>query len=250
MNALLTRALRSALAAAGLQVRRWPAPLTFRREAELRIGLEHAIAHSLWRRPRQDFFFLQVGAFDGMTNDPLRQLVLDHGWHGIVAEPQREAFRQLEKNYRDKPGLTLLNVAVADTSGPRTLYKVRTGDALPSWTRQLASFRREVILKHRDVIPDIAGRIETETVDCLTFADLLARVSPRRIDLLQVDVEGYDFEILKLFHGAGLRAEIIGFEHTHLSRPERNACVEHLISLGYRVALDGPDAVAYRCDEA
>jgi FkbM family methyltransferase len=250
MNALVTRLLRSALAAAGLQVRRWPAPLIFRREAELRIGLEHVIAHSLWRHPREDFFFIQVGAFDGMANDPLRETVMERGWSGILVEPQREAFRQLEKNYGDQPGLVLRNVAVTDASGPRTLYKLRTGDAaLPPWALQLASFRREVILKHGDVIPDIAGRIETETVECLTFEDLLAPVRPGRIDLLQVDAEGYDFEILKLFHGAGLRAQIIGFEHKHLSRPERNACVEHLISLGYRVALDGPDAVAYRPGE-
>lgn len=250
MNALVTRVLRSALAAAGLQIRRWPAPLTFHREAELRIGLEHVIAHSLWRRPREDFFFIQVGAFDGMTNDPLREMVLEHGWTGILVEPQREAFRQLERNYRNQPGIVLRNVAVADVSGPRPLYTLRPGDALPSWARQLASFRREVILQHRDVIPDIADRIETETVECLTFEDLLAPMRPSRIDLLQVDAEGYDFEILKLFHGAGLRAQIIGFEHTHLSRPERDACVEHLISLGYRVALDGPDAVACLRDEA
>lgn len=250
MNALVTRLLRSALAAAGLQVRRWPAPLIFRREAELRIGLQHVIAHSLWRHPREDFFFIQVGAFDGMANDPLREIVLDHGWRGILVEPQPEAFRRLEENYRDQPGLVLRNVAVSDVSGPRTLYKLRAGDpGLPPWALQLASFRREVVLKHGDVIPDIASRIETETVECLTFEDLLAPVRPGRIDLLQVDAEGYDFEILKLFHGAGLRAQIIGFEHKHLSRPERNACVEHLISLGYRVALDGPDAVAYRPEE-
>jgi FkbM family methyltransferase len=250
MNALVTRLLRSALAAAGLQIRRWPAPLIFHREAELRIGLEHVISHDLWRHPRQDFFFIQVGAFDGRANDPLREIVMEHGWRGILVEPQREVFRELEKNYGDQPGLVLRNVAVAGVSGPRTLYKLRTGDAaLPPWAGQLASFRREVVLKHGDVIPDIASRIETETVECLTFEDLLAPVRPDHIDLLQVDAEGYDFEILKLFHGAGLRARIIGFEHKHLSRPERNACVEHLISLGYRVALDGPDAVAYRPDE-
>ena len=141
MKALVIRLLRSALAAAGLQIRRWPAPLSHRREAELRIDLEHVIAHYLWKHPREDFFFVQVGAFDGVANDPLRDLVLAHGWHGILVEPQREAFRELEKNYRGQPGLVLRNVAVADSSGPRTLYTLRAGDAeaagLPSWALQL-----------------------------------------------------------------------------------------------------------------
>jgi len=249
MNALVTRLLRTAFATAGLQIRRWPAPLVRRREAELRIDLEYVIAHYLWRHPRDDFFFIQVGAFDGVTNDPLRDLVRAHRWQGILVEPQREAFRELEKNYGGQPGIVLRNVAVADTSGPRTLYKLRAGEAgLPYWAHQLASFRREVILSHGDVIPDIARKIEEETVDGLTFEDLLAPAPSRRIDLLQIDAEGFDFEILKLFHGAGLRAHVIGFEHKHLSRPERDASVEHLIALGYRVALDGPNAVAYRHD--
>jgi FkbM family methyltransferase len=249
MSSLATRLLRSGLAAAGLQIRRWPAPLSSNRGAELHIELEYVIAHYLWRHPREDFFFIQVGAFDGKTNDPLRELVLRYKWHGLFLEPQREAFHQLEENYGSQPGLLFRNAAVADVSGPRMLYKLRAGEAgLPSWAQQLASFRRETLLKHGDVIPGIANRIETETVDCLTFEDLLAPLQPGRIDLLQIDTEGYDFEILKLFHGAGLKAHILSFEHKHLSHQERDDCVEHLISLGYRVALDGPDAVAYRPD--
>lgn len=242
----VTRLLRSALAAAGLQIRRWPTPLIHHREAELRIGLEHVIAHDLLRHRPEDFFFIQVGAFDGMSNDPLRDFILRYGWRGVLVEPQREAFYKLERGYAGRPGLVLQNVAVAAASGPRPFYRIRGGAGLPDWAPQVASFRLETVLKHRDVIPDLADRIETEMVDCLTFEDLLAPLRPERIDLLQVDAEGYDFEILKLFHGAGLRARIVGFEHKHLSRAERDACVEHLLSLGYRVALDGPDAVAYR----
>jgi FkbM family methyltransferase len=235
----------SGLARLDLQLRRLPAPLTRQREAELRLKLEHAIALHLVENDPRDFFFIQVGAYDGVANDPLHDLVVRFKWRGILLEPQKEAFAALAENYRDQPQLILCNAAVAAESGARTLYKVRGGDpGLPAWAPQIASFRRDTVVRHRDVIPDIEERLETEEVECVRFDDLLAPFPGQAVDLLQIDAEGNDFEIIKLFHQGGRRARILHFEHKHLSRREHAECVAFLIDHGYAVGLDGGDSIA------
>ena len=48
--------------------------------------LKLVVAYAMRRRP--DFSFLQVGAFDGRTEDPIHPLVREFGIRGIVVEPQ------------------------------------------------------------------------------------------------------------------------------------------------------------------
>ena len=44
--------------------------------------------------------FIQVGAFDGITRDPLRKYIDKCGWSGVLVEPQARAANQLRKLYR------------------------------------------------------------------------------------------------------------------------------------------------------
>lgn len=239
----LIERLRAGLGRCGLQLRRLPGPLARRRDAELRLTLGHVIARHLLRRRSEDFFFIQVGAFDGLANDPIHDLVVALGWRGILLEPQQDAFRALAATYRDQPQLILRNAAIAEQAGSRPLYKIRGGaPGLPSWAPQIASFRREVVAKHGDVIRGVEERIETEEVHCVRFADLPLPESA--IDLLLIDAEGADFEIVKLFHADGRKAHIVSFEHKHLSRTEHADCVAFLIERGYDVCLDGDDSIA------
>lgn len=238
--------LKAGLGRFSLQLRRLPTPLARHREAELRPRLEHLIAHHLVQHAPEDFFFIQVGAFDGLANDPIHDFIVRFKWRGILLEPQREAFAALEATYADQPQLTLLNAAVAAETGLRPLYKIRGGRPdLPAWAPQVASFRRDTVVKHGDVIPDIESLVETELVACVRFAELPVPPS-RAIDLLQVDAEGGDFEVIRLFHEAGLEAHILSFEHKHLSRREHADCVAFLIERGYVVGLNGGDSIAYR----
>jgi hypothetical protein len=55
--------------------------------AELQISLEHIAAHYSLANP--DPFFVQIGVYDGASNDPLCDVILKHGWRGVLVEPQR-----------------------------------------------------------------------------------------------------------------------------------------------------------------
>ena len=55
--------------------------------------------------------------------------------------------------------------------------------------------------------------LDKSVVQCIAFDTLLYRHEVRQIDLLQVDVEGYDFEIIKLVNFHRIRPNLIRYEH-------------------------------------
>jgi FkbM family methyltransferase len=211
----------------------------------LTVDFEYVLAHYLASRwgPRP-FFFLQVGAHDGAMEDPLRNHVLGGQWHGILVEPQALPFGRLVENYAGLDGLTFINAAVSERSGQKTLYVIQdeTGATLESLSGT-ASFRRETLeAPHRKVGP-AGSRIGSVEVVCKTFADVLADVA--YLDLLEIDAEGYDLELLKLFDFGRIKPPIVRFEHRHLSPDERDEAVELLADHGYRMVREEYDTTAY-----
>jgi len=193
-------------------------------------------------------FFVQIGAFDGRTGDQIHDYVVDYGWNGILVEPQRKYFAALKRTYEDHPGLELRNVAIANQRGTRTLYTIRDVPGLPDWAAQTASFDRGLVEEHNLRGPDGENIIETETVECVTLADLLTDVA--HVDLLQVDVEGYDTEIIRMFDFERYRPRIVRFEHAHLSATDHDSAVLRLIERDYQVALTAVDTIAWLNDPA
>ena len=184
--------------------------------------------------------FIQVGAFDGTTRDPLRRYIEKCGWRGILVEPQSQACRELRELYRGNNGIVILQAALDETSGKRTLFTVESETA-PAWAGGLASFERECILKHSDLIPGLQAMIREETVDCITFDNVLERLTFERIDLLQIDTEGADAYILSLFPLDRVQPAIIHWEVKHLSKAQREDCFDRLVGYGYRLAPSGDE---------
>ncbi|MGR9106459.1 MAG: FkbM family methyltransferase [Gammaproteobacteria bacterium] len=183
-----------------------------------------------------DFFFIQVGANDGIVHDPLYRHVLQNRWNGILIEPVRYYFELLKRNYSAGNHLIFENVAISERDGYRELFRIREGlDFLPQWTKGLGSFNRDVLMKHRWAIPDIQQYIVRETVQCLSLASLLARYAVERIDLIMIDTEGYDFEIIKQIDSTAVWPRVMIYEHKHLARDERLQCERLLSDRNYRL---------------
>lgn len=197
-------------------------------------------------RVRRDRFFVQIGSHDGQQQDPLRDLVVRHGWGGIMAEPVPYVFERLRRNYRHLPRIVFENLAIGPEDGSIPFYHLAdTEDAgrqgLPIWFDALGSLRREVVLAHEQFIPDIRERIVEITVPCLTFGSLCRRHKVETIDVLHTDTEGYDYEILRSVDFEHLRPKLIIYERQHLTEVERTACVAHLQSFGYETHAYGLD---------
>ena len=191
-----------------------------------------AVAYTLRARP--GLTFLQIGAFDGLTNDPILPLVRAYGLRGIVVEPQTGAWEALRARYADYPQVLVVNAAVADANGTRDFYTAAGGSI------EQASFYRSHLLKHK--VP--ADQIVSQKVRCVTIASLLEEHRLDGLGLLQVDAEGYDYEIIRTIDFERIKPSIIRFEHAHLTDRECNECVELLASHGYRFISEKRDIIA------
>jgi len=192
-------------------------------------------------------FFIQIGANDGQGEDPLREEIITRRWSGILVEPVPHVFERLRRYYGDIPRLRLENAAIADHDGVHEMYALapaQPGDKLPYWYEGLASLRKEILLKHRAAIPDIDRRLMTLQVPSLTFTSLCRKHGVSSVDLVQIDTEGYDFEVVKLINLDELRPKIIMFENYHMDPDTHDACLEYLRGYGYEHLSDGMDTVA------
>lgn len=217
----------------------------------LQLDFDHVLSKylTLQKGEKSVFSFLQIGAFDGVVSDPLYKYLQKFDWHGLMLEPQREPYHRLKKTYEQRSSITIKNVAISNVSGKAILYTLDGAD-LPPWTKGMASFRKNNILKHQYMFPDIEDYIRETEVDSITFEELLFHeYNFTNLDLLQVDVEGFDAEILNIFPFTRLKPHIIHFESKHVPKPVLEKLLYKLISLGYTVGADRQEDMMAVLDE-
>lgn len=211
--------------------------------AELRFEFEFVVAHLMLER--RSIFFLQIGANDGVSNDPLHKFVTKFGWEGILLEPLPAAFEMLRRNYAGNPNLKLINAALSHEDGHRTLYTLRMdADTFPK-AHQFSSFSLERLLGQNAWVPEVASKVERVQVECISLKTLLREANGRAIDILQIDAEGYDLQILRMIDFSAMRPAIISYEHSGMSKAEQEEAVTLLIGQGYRLTRGNSDTVAY-----
>lgn len=197
-----------------------------------------------------DFFFVQIGANDGVFADPIREFVTRNNVAGLAVEPLKDFFATLVANYRAFPKVKPVNVAIHESEKSITIHRVdpAKADRLGDWTQGIASFKE---IHHRiNQVPDEV--MMTETVPCVTLTELFEQHGVRNPDLLLIDTEGYDYEIVKMIDFSRHQPAIIRFEHglpAHtMSVQQFNECTALLMEHGYYVITEPYDAIAYRPD--
>lgn len=193
-----------------------------------------------------DVSFVQIGAHDGKTLDPLWPFASARSWSGVLVEPQPDVFHQLVANYsaaRDTSRLRFENAAIARHDGEALLYRFAASASLPAHATMLASFNADALRfnAHGYRAPVVAGR-----VPAISVATLLRKHGLERVDVLEIDTEGFDAEVVTMFVEAGVLPAVVRYEHGALSLRDRRRCVALLGRHGYRFAFQGVDAVALR----
>jgi FkbM family methyltransferase len=193
---------------------------------------------------RPHFNFVQIGANDGISGDPIRHIVRRHRLPGVFVEPLPDLFEQLRGNYADLDSVHYERCAIGEQDGESTLYRVRPDPALPAWLQGLASFNRDHITSARFGVTGVEKYVEDVRVPVLTLPSLLRKHGIGELGLLQVDVEGYDCRLVQAALKAGVRPAIINYEHIHAQPTEQAACKHALAEAGYRFVDVGRDTLA------
>lgn len=200
-------------------------------------------------------FFVQIGAMDGVSFDPIHHLVAELGWSGLLVEPLPDLFEKLRRHYADQSGMLFENCAVAERTGTVDLFRIRPevvdrGD-LPEWAHGVSSmFRDRNVLGGHKASEDDWAVIRQETViqpvASITMNDLLEKHAIDHVDLLQIDTEGADWVVLKQVPFESMRPAVIHMEHYNLPPDERYAAIDLLLKWGYVIGSDHKDLLATR----
>ena len=137
----------------------------------------------------QKGFFVDIGAYDGVTQGSNSLFFEQLGWDGICIEPNPARFNLLEQNRK----CICLNYAIADTIGEASFLQILDGiDTLSGLADSFSeSYKQEL---HR-VMRNHSYRHEYVTVKTERFENLIPNT--KIIDYLSIDTEGNELSILK-----------------------------------------------------
>ncbi len=188
------------------------------------------------------FSFIQVGANDGISFDFLYEFAINRQSSGLVIEPVIEYFNELVINYKDYPEIKKINKAVHCLEKSKKIYKIMESrkQKYPDWVKGMASFdenhhKRQNISKED---------MEVENVSTDTLMNIISdSYSDKKIDYLQIDTEGYDWEILKMLDFSRVKPPIIKYEHVNLEKADLIASKKLLIDQGYSIFKEGIDTL-------
>jgi len=182
------------------------------------------------------FFFVQIGANDGVGADPVREHVLNHNWKGLLVEPVPHVFEALKRNYQGHLGLDFANVAVTERQGTATML---AAVALPTGKRNpmspMSSFDPLVVEKHRWMVDDLNGLVAPTDVKTTTLPGLFEQYGVGKIDGLFVDTEGHDKIVLDQLNMETNAPHFIMYEHAHLSATRQIQLTDRFSDYGYSV---------------
>lgn len=190
--------------------------------------------------------FVQIGSHDGTSGDPLAVHLEHHpGWAGTLVEPIPEFFDELTRLRGDDPRFRLVRAAITPHAEPTIeMTAVRTDAGLPEWTRQLASIRSDVLLRHAEHAPGLEDNLDVVTVPALTFDELMGDTVS--VDLIHIDTEGHDAAVLELIDFDRWDPDLVLFEHKHLDRGITRAWRRRLRRRGYKIEWNELDTISVR----
>jgi FkbM family methyltransferase len=215
----------------------------------------------LSRANRGNFYFIQIGANDGLRNDPIREFVVRDKWEGVFVEPLPYVFDLLKYNYAylKDSNFKFVNAAIS-TSGEQELRFYTYDEAfLESYPVELrlkylrkSSFDRDHLIRFLNTETANGTKKSTEnavkeiSVPCLTMSSLAENYcAGRSVDLLVTDAEGHDDKIIRSIDFDRLKPRVIFFESHHLKN-EKLEMKTFLDAKGYDLVEVKGDTAAIR----
>lgn len=157
---------------------------------------------------------IQIGANDGLRFDPLNKYLKKYETKTIFIEPIKKYFDELKINYLNRNNSIFENSAISYDNKNLEIFRVKD-DFLKLYDEHIAgisSFNKKHLINHNVKEKHIMKQI----VNSITLKNLMKKYNLNEIDLIFIDVEGYEGEIIiDFFKTINLRPIMI-FEFIHI----------------------------------
>lgn len=167
---------------------------------------------------KENGFFVEFGACDGLLINNTWILETKFGWNGILAEPSRYWSEKVKNNR----SCVIDTRCVWSTTGENITFSEPTSDKLHTESGILET----LTLKN--------STSETYEVETVSLNDLLEdHNAPQTIDFISIDTEGSEFDILKNFDFDKYRFDFMSIELYNTEEVEK-PIKKLLESAGYK----------------
>ena len=137
----------------------------------------------------------------------------------LLVEPVPHNISAIKENLKEFKNIHLEPVAVASVRETKDFFFVKAtsiNKLKKHWASGIGSFNKNHLLNHRTkrflIAEDDIDKIPIKTVK---FEDLIEKYSITEIDKILIDIEGYEYEILKDMDLKKVRINSILFEYKH-----------------------------------
>jgi hypothetical protein len=89
-----------------------------------------------------------------------------------------------------------------------------------------------------------SDQITSSDVECVTLDHLIEEYEMEPLHLMQIDTEGFDFEIVKSLMASSVRPTVVRYEQLHLTNAEKEQALKMLAEEGYRFLCTRQDVLA------
>jgi FkbM family methyltransferase len=148
----------------------------------------------------KDGFFLEVGAYDGVSFSNTINLERNLNWKGILVEPD---FNQYIKCLKNRPNSIVVNAALVSEEFSKKNDKIffaKHGTPMSKTYEENIFNLLKLFLK------------KLVYVNCINLSSLLSNLNITKIDLLSLDIEGNELEVLKSINFNDVNIEYICIE--------------------------------------
>lgn len=167
--------------------------------------------------PNNPGFFVEFGAFDGITLSNSYFLEKALNWNGIIAEPNPEVFAKI-KGFRS---CHTDQSCVWSRGGETIVFNKVAGNEILGTVDQFSQSDKNASIR-------IKGR-NTINVKTKSLSELLDEFeAPRVIDYISIDTEGSEFKILQHFDFDKYSFKVLSVEHNE--QPEEKSAIRLLLS--------------------
>ena len=176
--------------------------------------------------------FINLGCYDGLTNDPIADLIINNDLKGWFIDANEEILNQCRENFiGDSYKFECLGIH--SKSGIFDFYIAKGNPEMPSWFGQTSTFLKQRVedlkteLSIGDDMFDVI-KLRTERID-----EFIAERGITELEIINIDLEGLDEHIIMDFPFHRVKPKYIIIELLYTHKVVNQESVDYIISQGY-----------------
>jgi FkbM family methyltransferase len=158
-------------------------------------------------------FYVDVGA-----NHPdvlsITKIFYDKGWSGINIEPNKDLYNLIRQS---RPRDINLNIGAAEAEGELTLREYPDGDGLSTFSKAAQSDYEKSSSEYRQY----THKYKDYKVKVQPLRDVLKEHGAKPINFMNIDVEGFEYEVIKGNDWDKYRPQVLCIEANHIVKDWR-----------------------------